>query len=104
MLAVDKGPLVIPFVWAGFGVFNERVVPIVVVRYDTSPRGEGVATLVGQGAILTLVPVQQATAPTPITLIGVLSFRLGWVGVGSHRSWEGQPRSFELVWEVGSES
>jgi hypothetical protein len=37
MLAIGKGPLVIPFVWAGFRVFDERVVPIVVVGDDTSP-------------------------------------------------------------------
>jgi hypothetical protein len=57
MLTTDNRPLVIPLVRAGFGVFDKGVVPIVVVGYDTSPRGEGVATLVGQGTVLTLVPI-----------------------------------------------
>jgi hypothetical protein len=47
MLAIDKGPLVIPFVWAGFGVVDERVVSIVMVGYDTSPWGKGATALVG---------------------------------------------------------
>jgi hypothetical protein len=57
MLATDNGPFVVPLVRAGFGVFDEGVVPIMVVRYDTSSQGERVTTLVGQGTILTLVPI-----------------------------------------------
>jgi hypothetical protein len=47
MLAADRDSLVIPFVWTGLRVFDERIVPIVVVGYDTSPWGKGVAMLVG---------------------------------------------------------
>jgi hypothetical protein len=57
MLATDNGPLVIPFVRAGFGAFDKRVIPIVVVGYDTSSQGKGVATLMGQGTVFTFVPV-----------------------------------------------
>jgi hypothetical protein len=57
MLTADDGPLVVPFVRAGFGAFDKRVIPIVMVRYDTSSWGEGVATLMGQGTVFTFVPI-----------------------------------------------
>jgi hypothetical protein len=57
MLATDDGPLMIPFVRAGFGAFDKQVIPIVVVGYDTSSQGKGAATLMGQGTVFTFVPV-----------------------------------------------
>jgi hypothetical protein len=104
MLTTEDGPFVVPFVETGVRAVDKRVVPIVVGGYHTSPQGEGVAALVGQGTVLAFVPVQQAAASTPITLVGVSSFRLGWVGVGSSRAWEGQAGSFRLVQEFGDKA
>jgi hypothetical protein len=60
MLATDEVPFVVFSVGTGVGMVDERVVPIMVVGYDTSSGGHVVALLVGKGAILAFVSVQQA--------------------------------------------
>jgi hypothetical protein len=57
MLAREDDVFMIPVIGTGFGVVEKGVVPSMVVRDDTPPWFESVATLMGECTIFTLVSV-----------------------------------------------
>jgi hypothetical protein len=57
MLAREDDVLMIPIIGTCFGMFEERIIPSMVVRDDTSTGFEPVATLVGERTIFALVPI-----------------------------------------------
>jgi hypothetical protein len=58
MFAREDDALMIPVIGTCFGVVEEGIVPSMVVGDGTSSGFEAVATLVGEGTIPTLVPIQ----------------------------------------------
>jgi hypothetical protein len=58
MLATKGYPFVVTFVGAGFWGVDKRVITGVVDGHHTSPQGQRITSLMREGAVLTLMPVQ----------------------------------------------
>jgi hypothetical protein len=58
MLAAEGNPFVVAFVGTSFWGIDKRVVPVVVDGDHASPWGQEITSLMGEGAVLTLMPVQ----------------------------------------------
>jgi hypothetical protein len=99
MLSGENDSLVVPFVGTCSVMVEERVISIVVVRDDTSSWLELVTTLMGEGTISALMPIQETIRPAPVTGGPFSSFRQSQVGVRSGRSGEGHAWSLRALYE-----
>jgi hypothetical protein len=96
MLAREDDVLMIPVIGTGFGVVEEQIVSSVMVRDNASSWFELIAVLMGECAILALVPIQETCHPTLITGSPFSSFWHRWVTVRLDRAGE------RHAWSIGT--